>query len=118
MCATYCIGGIKTDLQVTLRALYVNYENTDDVVIPKSDHTDVSNISDIVVQEINEPVDTKILPSYKQIISCTAEKNAVNFFDFKLIFYDVSSLIKQCGNTNRDGKSWFNHDLINPFVID
>lgn len=98
MCATYCIGGIKTDLQVKLKTLYVNYENTDDVVIPTtSTSPNMVNITDVVVQtEINETEHTnKILPAYKQIISCTAEKNAENFFDFRLIFFDVSSLITQ-----------------------
>lgn len=98
MCATYCIGGIKTDLQVKLKTLYVNYENTDDVVIPNTNtNPDIANITDVVVQtEINESEHTnKILPAYKQIISCTAEKNAENFFDFRLIFFDTSSLVTQ-----------------------
>lgn len=104
MCATYCIGGIKTDLQVKLKTLYVNYENTDDVVIPNtSTNPDVVNTTDVVVQtEINESEHAKkILPTYKEIISCTAEKNAENFFDFRLIFFDVSSLITEASEQQK-----------------
>ncbi len=34
------------------------------------------------------------LPLKRQIISCTAEKDAENFFDFRLVFFDTSKLNK------------------------
>ena len=35
-----------------------------------------------------------LLPLKRQIISCTAEKDAENFFDFRLVFFDTSKLNK------------------------
>ncbi len=60
------ISGIKTDMHVTLKTIFVNYAAT-------------------------STANTTINPAYKQIISCTADENAENFIDFKLVFFDVTT---------------------------
>lgn len=60
------ISGIKTDMHVTLKTIFVNYAAT-------------------------STANTTINSAYKQIISCTADENAENFIDFKLVFFDVTT---------------------------
>ena len=60
------ISGIKTDMHVTLKTIFVNYAAT-------------------------STAKTTINSAYKQIISCTADENAENFIDFKLVFFDVTT---------------------------
>jgi hypothetical protein len=73
------LSGIKTDMNVKLKTIYVVYE------------AEYLNVGDSI-GEMKKPKGKVLYEPYKQIISCTADQNAENFFDFKLIFYDTSNL--------------------------
>ncbi len=67
----YELSGSKTDLRAKLKEIIINYQN---------------NLSPNQVNTINK--------NYTQIISCTADEDTTNFFDFNLILYDTETVHK------------------------
>ena len=67
--ATHCFSGVRTDLQVKLKTIYINYENTDEVVLAnKSQAIIPTEVSDFNINDTNgsgENNPSKILNSYK-----------------------------------------------------
>ena len=75
----YELSGAKTDLRAKLKEIIINYEN---------------NLSPSEVNTINK--------NYKQIISCTADGDSTNFFDFNLVLYDSSEAVSQKQSNKKD----------------
>ena len=84
---SYYLSGIKTDVMIKLKTIFINYEgisinnNNDSPVHLNAKNFDNSEMCPTNGKDIRE--------FYKQIISCTAEKNAENFFDFRLVIFDT-----------------------------